>query len=86
MARLKALVAAAAALSAVASANPLFASFDGSQNNLLAPSRGSKEARFSRRLGLAFYADGVSSVDETLPAPRTVSNVLFGQPPFRYNS
>lgn len=42
--------------------------------------------RFSRRLGLSFYADGISSVDTTLPPPRTVSNTLFGQPPFRYNS
>ncbi|KAA0148386.1 hypothetical protein FNF29_06773 [Cafeteria roenbergensis] len=80
---------AALALLAVAAvsaaATQLFAPIDGSQNNLLETRRGTVGSRFSRRLGLAFYADGKSSIDETLPAPRVVSNVLFGQPPFRYN-
>ncbi|KAA0149816.1 hypothetical protein FNF29_05642 [Cafeteria roenbergensis] len=82
---MRAALAALALGAAGIAAAPLFAPIDGSQNNLLDAAKGTVGSRFSRRLGLAFYADGKSSIDETLPAPRVVSNVLFGQPPFRYN-
>ena len=77
------LVLAVAAVSAAAA--PLFAPLDGSWNSVMDATRGAVGSRFSRRLGLAFYADGTASIDESLPAPRVVSNVLFSKPPFRYN-
>lgn len=58
-------------------------SFDGSDNNLEHPAWGSRDRPFQRILGESdylSYSDGEGEIDDTLPNPRKISNIL-GQIP-----
>jgi len=63
-----------------------FSTIDGSLNNPGDSTAGQAGQRFSRKLNMAFYSDGISEIDETLANARLVSNHIFGQGPFSYNN
>ena len=70
--------------SRAAGADASFRSLDGSGNSAANPQSNAVNTPFLARP--RYYADGLSSIDAALPNARAVSNALFAQAPFRFNS
>lgn len=60
-----------------------YLALDGSANNLINPAMSQANTIF--KPCKTYYADGIETLDPTLPGPRHISNALFAAGPFRMN-